>query len=60
MGRVLHRPTVAAVPALALKLALGEFSSEVLGSARVLPAALEGAGFTFGEPDIDSAAATLA
>jgi uncharacterized protein (TIGR01777 family) len=60
MGQALHRPTVFAVPAFALKTALGEFSGEVLGSARVLPHALQGAGFEFSHPDLGSAVATIA
>ena len=59
MGHELHRPTVLAVPAFALKTVLGEFSSEVLGSARVLPSALLAAGFSYQHPDIDSAVKTL-
>jgi uncharacterized protein (TIGR01777 family) len=59
MGHQLHRPTVLAVPAIALKTVLGEFSSEVLGSARVLPSALLAAGFSYQHPDIDTAVTTL-
>ena len=59
MGHQLHRPTVFAVPAIALKTVLGEFSSEVLGSARVLPSALLAAGFSYQHPDIDTAVTTL-
>ena len=59
MGRALHRPTVLPAPAFALKIVLGEFSSEVLGSARVLPHALMQAGFAFRHPDISAAVATL-
>jgi uncharacterized protein (TIGR01777 family) len=55
MGRVLRRPTLFAVPAFALKTVLGEFSTEVLGSARVLPAVLADAGFTWQDPTVDSA-----
>lgn len=58
MGRVLHRPTVLPVPAVALTLALGEFSTEVLGSIRAVPSALLASGFTFGDPTIDSALRT--
>jgi uncharacterized protein (TIGR01777 family) len=54
LGRLLKRPTFAAVPAAALKAALGEFSIEVLGSAKVLPSVLEKNGFDFLYPDIDS------
>lgn len=59
MGKELHRPTILPVPAFALKIALGEFSSEVLGSARVVPTVLREAGFTFQHPDIAAAVSTL-
>lgn len=55
MGKALGRPTLLPVPALALQAALGEFSSEVLGSAYVLPTALEGADFTWQDPRIEDA-----
>ncbi|MEV0846930.1 TIGR01777 family oxidoreductase [Streptomyces sp. NPDC049954] len=61
MGRVLHRPTPFPVPAAALKLALGEFSSDVLSSQRVLPTRLLESGFRFAFPHVDEAiAAALA
>ncbi|MFI6695492.1 TIGR01777 family oxidoreductase [Streptomyces sp. NPDC050433] len=53
MGRVLHRPTVLAVPSVALKVALGEFSQDVLSSQRVRPRRLLESGFTFAFPKID-------
>lgn len=55
MGRLLRRPTVLAVPARAIELALGEMSSEVLGSTRVVPTRLLEAGFEFRDPTIDDA-----
>ncbi|WP_274557636.1 TIGR01777 family oxidoreductase [Streptomyces spiramyceticus] len=55
MGRVLRRPTLFAVPAPALRLVLGEFSSDVLGSQRVVPRRLEESGFSFAFPEIDEA-----
>ncbi|MFI1443174.1 TIGR01777 family oxidoreductase [Streptomyces fructofermentans] len=55
MGRVLHRPTVFAVPAPVLKAALGELAQEVLGSQRVVPTRLLDSGFTFAFPGIDEA-----
>ncbi|MEU7068917.1 TIGR01777 family oxidoreductase [Streptomyces narbonensis] len=55
MGRVLRRPTVCAVPAPALKLVLGDFAQDVLGSQRVLPARLLESGFDFAFPTIDEA-----
>lgn len=58
MGQVLHRPTVLPVPSFALKAVLGEMSQEVLGSARVLPARLLQAGFTFDDPTIEDALAS--
>jgi uncharacterized protein (TIGR01777 family) len=58
MGKVLGRPTILPAPAFALKAVLGEFSSEVLGSARVIPAVLEQSGFVFQDPTIESAIRT--
>lgn len=55
MGEILHRPTILPVPSFALKIALGEFSSEVLGSARVIPGVLESTDFTWQDRTIDSA-----
>jgi hypothetical protein len=48
------------VPAFALKSVLGEFSQEVLGSSRVIPKVLLENGFTFADPNIESAMFTLA
>ncbi|WP_329388696.1 TIGR01777 family oxidoreductase [Streptomyces sp. NBC_01716] len=53
MGRVLHRPTLFAVPPVALRVALGGFAEDVLGSQRVLPGRLLESGFTFAFPKID-------
>ena len=55
LGTAVHRPTFLAVPAFALKLALGGISADLLGSLRIAPRALTDAGFTFSEPDIGSA-----
>ncbi|WP_405750529.1 TIGR01777 family oxidoreductase [Streptomyces sp. NBC_01411] len=55
MGRVLHRPTVFTAPAPALRIALGEFAGDVLGSQRVLPQKLLESGFAFAFPEIDEA-----
>jgi NAD dependent epimerase/dehydratase family enzyme len=59
MSKVLRRPALLPVPAFALKIALGEFSQEVLGSIRVIPKVLTSAGFEFKDPDIVSAIKTL-
>jgi uncharacterized protein (TIGR01777 family) len=55
MGRAMHRPTIASVPAFALRAALGEFASSITCSARVVPTALLKTGFTFNHPTIDEA-----
>jgi uncharacterized protein (TIGR01777 family) len=60
LAAAVHRPAVAPVPRLALRVALGEFAdSGVLTSQRVVPAALLRAGFTFAHPDIDTALRAL-
>ncbi|MFI1468802.1 TIGR01777 family oxidoreductase [Streptomyces wuyuanensis] len=55
MGRVLHRPTLFTVPPVALRVYLGEFAEDVLGSQRVLPRKLLESGFVFSHPSIDAA-----
>ena len=61
LGRALHRPTALAVPAPALRLALGrEMADELLlGGQRVVPGVLGACGFTFRHPDIDAALAAV-
>jgi len=55
LARALHRPALFPVPAIALKIVLGGFSSEVLGSKKVIPNVLAEAGFTFDYPHISAA-----
>jgi uncharacterized protein len=56
LGHALHRPAVATVPGFALKLAYGEMGEAVLlASQRVLPKALERAGFPFRHPVLHDA-----
>lgn len=55
LGRRLGRPAVVPVPAVALRLALGDFSSELLSSRHVLPARLQDAGYAFRHPALDEA-----
>jgi uncharacterized protein (TIGR01777 family) len=55
LARAMHRPALFPVPAIALKIALGGFSAEVLGSKKVMPQVLTEAGFTFDYPHISSA-----
>jgi uncharacterized protein (TIGR01777 family) len=55
LARAMHRPALFPVPAFALKIVLGGFSAEVLGSKKVTPQVLTEAGFTFDYPHISSA-----
>ena len=55
LGEVLGRPAVLPAPALALKLILGEFASDILASQRVLPSVLTASGFVFDHDTIESA-----
>jgi uncharacterized protein (TIGR01777 family) len=55
LGRVLGRPTVLAVPSLALAVVLGELSNQPLASLRVLPSRLLDSGFQFAHPDVETA-----
>ncbi|MBD8077537.1 TIGR01777 family oxidoreductase [Cellulosimicrobium arenosum] len=52
----LHRPAGLAVPAVALKVALGELATDILGSQRGKPTVLEASGFSFAHPDLSDAA----
>lgn len=60
LARALRRPALLPVPGFALKLTLGGFSTEILGSKRVLPERLNEAGFTFDYPHLAPALAKLA
>lgn len=55
----LSRPHIVPAPAAALKLVLGEFAEDVLGSQRVLPARLLAAGFSHDHPTIEDAVAAM-
>jgi uncharacterized protein (TIGR01777 family) len=55
LGRVLHRPTFWRVPAVAARVALGEFSTEVLTGQRAVPARLREAGYAFRHAELTSA-----
>lgn len=59
LARAMHRPALFPAPAIALKVALGGFSSEILGSKKVTPQALIDAGFTWDYPHITSALTAL-
>jgi uncharacterized protein (TIGR01777 family) len=56
LGRVLGRPTVAPVPAFALRLAFGEMAdAALLSSTRVRPERLQASGYRFRFPDLEGA-----
>jgi len=55
LGKAIHRPCWAPVPAFLLKLALGEMSQMLLTGQRVIPAAAEKLGFQFRYPNLQEA-----
>ena len=59
LARAIHRPALFPAPAFALKLALGGFSTEILGSKKVLPQVLLDDGFSFAYPHITDALSAL-
>jgi uncharacterized protein (TIGR01777 family) len=59
LARAMHRPALFPAPAIALKIAMGGFSSEILGSKKVIPQALADAGFEWNYPHITNALTAL-
>ena len=55
LGRALHRPAVAPVPALALRLLYGEMAEIVTEGQRAIPRRATELGHTFTHPDLDEA-----
>ena len=55
LGRVLHRPAVAPVPALAVRALYGEMASIVTSGVRAVPARLEEVGYSFRRPELEDA-----
>jgi uncharacterized protein (TIGR01777 family) len=55
LGRAVHRPAALPAPAFALRAALGQKSTLVLSSQKVMPARLQASGFHFQFASIDSA-----
>jgi uncharacterized protein len=55
LGRVLRRPAIAPVPALALKLLYGEMAMIVTTGQRAVPARLTELGYAFRRPDLEEA-----
>jgi hypothetical protein len=59
LGRALRRPTLFPVPAIALKIALGEMATVLLASQRVQPAVPNERGFEFRYGELTNALAAL-
>ncbi len=59
LGRALHRPTVLPAPSIALKVALGEFAADILGSQRIVGDVLRDSGFQYTHGDLESAVTWL-
>jgi len=55
LGRVLGRPSLLPVPALAVRLAVGEMAGELVAGQRVLPEKALDGGFRFRLPELDGA-----
>ncbi len=55
LGKVLHRPSWAPVPAFALKIILGEMSEMLLGGQKAVPQKLTVAGYRFKYPNLQNA-----
>jgi NAD dependent epimerase/dehydratase family enzyme len=55
LGRVLGRPAVLPVPALAIKALYGEMSSIVTSGVRAVPARLQQLGYDFRQPQLEPA-----
>ena len=59
LARAMHRPALFQAPGFALKLALGGFASEILGSKKILPEVLINDEFIFDYPHLTTALETL-
>jgi len=55
LGRALHRPAFAPVPAFAVKLLYGEMAAIVTGGVRMVPARAQELGYAFAHPALDEA-----
>jgi uncharacterized protein (TIGR01777 family) len=55
LGRALHRPALAPVPALAIRALYGEMAELVTVSQRAVPRRAGELGYAFGHPDLDEA-----
>ena len=55
LGRVLRRPAVAPIPAVAMRLLYGEMAQTVTTGVRAVPARLEALGYAFRQPQLEPA-----
>jgi NAD dependent epimerase/dehydratase family enzyme len=55
LGKTLHRPAFAPVPALAIKSLYGEMATIVTSGVRMVPARLQELGYEFRHPDLREA-----
>jgi len=55
LAKALHRPAILPAPGFALKILLGEFANILLGSQRVVPEALQKAGYNYTYPGLKEA-----
>jgi uncharacterized protein (TIGR01777 family) len=55
LGRVLKRPALLPVPAIALRVVVGEMAGELVTGQRVLPEKARAGGFAFQYPELESA-----
>ena len=55
LGRALHRPAIAPVPALAIKALYGEMAMIVTTGVRMVPARAAELGYAFAHPELDEA-----
>jgi uncharacterized protein len=55
LAHALHRPAVLRAPAWAVRIALGDFAPEILGSIRAVPRALTDSGYVPVHPDLAAA-----
>ena len=55
LGRALHRPALLPAPSPALRLVVGEFAGEILGSQRIVGDVLRESGYTYVHGDLDTA-----
>lgn len=59
LARQLHRPALLPAPGFGVRIYVGEFAKEVLGSQRVVPTRLTASGFVHEDPTLERAIAWL-